>query len=92
MVDKFVEELDKRLAEKEVTLVVDEAARKWLCEKGYDKKMGARPMARLIQEHLKKPLADELLFGKLSMGGHVEVTADAQGIQLTVEEASKEVD
>jgi ATP-dependent Clp protease ATP-binding subunit ClpA len=93
VVDKFVEDLEKRLAEKEVTLVVDEAARKWLCEKGYDKKMGARPMARLIQEHLKKPLADELLFGKLSMGGHVEVTADAQGIQLTVtEEASKEVD
>jgi len=92
VVDKFLEELEKRLADKEVTFTADEAARKWLSEKGYDKKMGARPMARLIQEHLKKPLADELLFGKLSMGGHVEVTADAQGIHVTVEEASKEVD
>lgn len=93
VVDKFLEDLSKRLGEKEVTFFADQAARAWLCEKGYDKKMGARPMARLIQEHLKKPLADELLFGKLSMGGHVEVTADAQGIQLTVtEEASKEVD
>ncbi len=93
VVDKFLEDLSKRLGEKEVTFFADQAARTWLCEKGYDKKMGARPMARLIQEHLKKPLADELLFGKLSMGGHVEVTADAQGIQLTVtEEASKEVD
>jgi len=93
VVDKFLADLEKRLGDKEVTFFADAAARKWLAEKGYDKKMGARPMARLIQEHLKKPLADELLFGKLSMGGHVEVTADAQGIQLTVtEEASKEVD
>lgn len=92
VVDKFLNDLEKRLGEKEVTFFADAAARKWLSEKGYDKKMGARPMARLIQEHLKKPLADELLFGKLSMGGHVEVTADAEGIHLTVEEASKEVD
>lgn len=92
VVDKFLADLEKRLGDKEVTFVADAAARKWLAEKGYDKKMGARPMARLIQEQLKKPLADELLFGKLSMGGHVEVTADAEGIHLTVEEASKEVD
>ncbi|HRE33363.1 MAG TPA: AAA family ATPase, partial [Candidatus Berkiella sp.] len=92
VVDKFLSDLEKRLAEKEVTFFADAAARQWLSEKGYDKKMGARPMARLIQEHLKKPLADELLFGKLSMGGHVEVTADAQGIQLSVTELSKEVD
>lgn len=62
---------------------VDSAARKWLAEKGYDKKMGARPMARLIQEQdWKKPLADELLFGKLATGGHVKVTVDAVGIHL----------
>jgi len=89
VVDKFIEELSQRLAEKEVTLTVDAVARQWLCEKGYDKKMGARPMARLIQEHLKKPLADELLFGKLSSGGHVEVTAEkGEGIRIAVFEAS----
>lgn len=87
VVDKFLAELTERLAEKEVTLEVDKAARKWLAEKGYDKKMGARPMARLIQEHLKKPLADELLFGKLAMGGQVEITADANGLKMQIHEA-----
>ncbi|MBI2792911.1 MAG: ATP-dependent Clp protease ATP-binding subunit ClpA [Gammaproteobacteria bacterium] len=89
VVDKFIDELSARLIEKEVTIEVDAAARKWLAEKGYDKKMGARPMARLIQEQLKKPLADELLFGKLAMGGSVEVTVDANGIHLAVFEPSE---
>lgn len=89
VVDKFIDELTARLVEKEVTIDVDTKARKWLAEKGYDKKMGARPMARLIQEQLKKPLAEELLFGKLSTGGSVEVTADETGILLAVFEPSE---
>lgn len=84
VVDKFLNELSERLTEKEVSLEVDSAARKWFAEKGYDKKMGARPMARLIQEQLKKPLANELLFGKLSTGGEVWVTANESGIQVEI--------
>ncbi|KTC76098.1 ATP binding protease component ClpA [Legionella birminghamensis] len=71
VVDKFLMELDEQLSAKGVTFKVDKAAREWLVEHGYDKAMGARPMARLIQENVKKPLADELLFGKLTNGGHV---------------------
>jgi ATP-dependent Clp protease ATP-binding subunit ClpA len=71
VVDKFIMELDEQLSNKGVTFKVDKAARDWLVEHGYDKAMGARPMARLIQENVKKPLADELLFGKLANGGHV---------------------
>lgn len=71
VVDKFIMELDEQLSHKGVTFTVDKAAREWLMEHGYDKAMGARPMARLIQENVKKPLADELLFGKLMHGGHV---------------------
>ena len=54
-------------------LSIDEAARRWIAQKGYDPKMGARPMARVIQEHIKRPLAEELLFGKLEGGGQVRV-------------------
>ncbi|KTD82807.1 ATP-dependent Clp protease ATP-binding subunit ClpA [Legionella waltersii] len=71
VVDKFIMELDEQLSHKGVTFTVDKSAREWLMEHGYDKSMGARPMARLIQENVKKPLADELLFGKLMHGGHV---------------------
>ncbi|KTD60779.1 ATP-dependent Clp protease ATP-binding subunit ClpA [Legionella shakespearei] len=71
VVDKFIMELDEQLSHKGVTFTVDKSAREWLIEHGYDKAMGARPMARLIQENVKKPLADELLFGKLMHGGHV---------------------
>lgn len=71
VVDKFIMELDEQLSHKGVTFTVDKSAREWLMEHGYDKAMGARPMARLIQENVKKPLADELLFGKLMHGGHV---------------------
>ncbi|HEL9698448.1 TPA: ATP-dependent Clp protease ATP-binding subunit ClpA, partial [Legionella pneumophila] len=71
VVDKFIMELDEQLSHKGVTFTVDKSAREWLMEHGYDKAMGARPMARLIQENIKKPLADELLFGKLMHGGHV---------------------
>ena len=71
VVDKFIIELEEQLLNKGVTFKVEKAAREWLMEHGYDKSMGARPMARLIQENIKKPLADELLFGKLANGGHV---------------------
>lgn len=71
VVDKFLMELDELLSHKGVTFTVDKEAREWLIEHGYDKTMGARPMARLIQENIKKPLADELLFGKLANGGQV---------------------
>ncbi|MBA4696158.1 MAG: ATP-dependent Clp protease ATP-binding subunit ClpA [Legionella sp.] len=71
VVDKFIVELDEQLSSRGVHFQVNEEARNWLIEHGYDKMMGARPMARLIQENIKKPLADELLFGKLANGGQV---------------------
>ncbi len=76
VVDKFIVELEAQLEDKRVTLDVDEDARAWLAERGYDPKMGARPMARIIQEHIKKPLAEELLFGRLVGGGRVHVTVE----------------
>lgn len=71
VVDKFIMELEEQLSNKGVSFTVDKSAREWLIENGYNKTMGARPMARLIQDNIKKPLAEELLFGKLSNGGHV---------------------
>jgi len=76
IVDKFIMELEEQLASKGVRFVVEKSARDWLIEHGYDRSMGARPMARLIQEQIKKPLADELLFGKLSKGGHVNLNVE----------------
>ena len=73
VVDKFIIELESQLEEKRVTLEVDEPARRWLSEHGFDPNMGARPMARVIQENIKRPLAEELLFGRLEHGGHVVV-------------------
>ena len=73
VVDKFVIELETQLEEKHVTIDVNEAARVWLAEHGFDRQMGARPMARLIQDKIKRPLAEELLFGRLSGGGHLRV-------------------
>jgi len=67
---------------------VDKEARRWLAEKGYDPKMGARPMARVIQEHLKKPLANELLFGELTRGGHVNVTVSEDN-EIAIEAVSE---
>ncbi|GKX56089.1 ATP-dependent Clp protease ATP-binding subunit ClpA [Leminorella grimontii] len=78
VVDKFIVELQAQLDAKGISLEVSQDARRWLAEKGYDKAMGARPMARAIQEHLKKPLTNELLFGKLVNGGSVSVTLDAR--------------
>ncbi|MFQ6021498.1 MAG: ATP-dependent Clp protease ATP-binding subunit ClpA [Acidiferrobacterales bacterium] len=75
VVDKFILELEAQLADRHVTIELEAAARKWLATHGHDPVMGARPMARLIQERIKKPLADELLFGRLAHGGHVKVSA-----------------
>lgn len=86
VVTKFINELETQLAAKSVTLTVDEAARLWLAEHGYDKLMGARPMRRLIQEKLKRPLADELLFGRLIEGGHVAVTCADDELKLEITE------
>ena len=74
VVDKFIFEFEHQLEEKGVTLSLDDEVRTWLAIKGYDPVMGARPMTRVIQEHLKKPLAEDLLFGNLAKGGHVTVT------------------
>ncbi len=73
VLDKFLMELAEQLNKKRIVLTVSRDAKKWLCKRGYDDKLGARPMSRLIQDKLKKPLADEILFGKLQMGGKVNV-------------------
>jgi len=85
VVDKFVIELEGQLEQKGVSLDVDEAARKLIATRGYDAKMGARPMARVIQEAIKKPLAEELLFGKLAQGGHVSVSVKDGEFDFTIE-------
>ena len=84
VVDKFLTALQTQLDEKQVQLQVDDAAREWLVDEGYDKTMGARPMERVIQEHIKKPLADMVLFGALSKGGVAVVTVDPEGDGLLV--------
>jgi ATP-dependent Clp protease ATP-binding subunit ClpA len=85
VVDKLVVEVEMQLEQKGVTISLDDAARRWIAEKGYDPKMGARPMARTIQEHIKRPLAEELLFGRLVGGGHVRVSVAADGSKLDLE-------
>jgi len=86
VVDKFLTELQAQLDEKRVTLEVDDAAREWLAREGYDEKMGARPMQRLIQEKIKRPLAEDLLFGDLANGGGVvRVTVYAGDLSVEVE-------
>ena len=87
VVDKFIVELELLLDEKKITLEVSEAASAWLIEHGFDTLMGARPMARVIEEHIKQPLADYLLFGKLSKGGHVKVGSDGKSLSLDIEPA-----
>ena len=75
VVDKFIMELEEQLALRGVSISVTRAAREWLAERGFDPKMGARPMKRVIQEQIKRPLADDLLFGELANGGEVKVEA-----------------
>jgi ATP-dependent Clp protease ATP-binding subunit ClpA len=85
VVEKFLVELEAQLEAKHVQLDVDDEAREWLGEHGYDVKMGARPMARIIQENIKRPLAEELLFGKLANGGAVHVTVKDDKLDLGLE-------
>jgi ATP-dependent Clp protease ATP-binding subunit ClpA len=89
VVDKFLIELEAQLQEKHVSLHVDADARRWLAENGFDVQMGARPMARVIQENVKRPLADELLFGKLSTGGRVNLSVKDGKLDVTVEADEK---
>ncbi len=92
VVDKLVVELEAKLGNNEVTLELDDEAREWISERGYDPKMGARPMARVIQEHIKRPLAEELLFGSLEGGGHVRITVGKDGeLELIAEPVLREL-
>ncbi len=89
VVDKFLHELDGQLTEKRVTLNVTDAARDWLAKKGYDDRFGARPMARVIHEHIKRLLADQLLFGELVSGGTTTVDVDGEdGLSVHCESAN----
>ncbi|WP_341914951.1 ATP-dependent Clp protease ATP-binding subunit ClpA [Ferrovibrio terrae] len=91
VVDKFVAQLEGQLADRNVTVALTDEARAWLAERGYDKLYGARPLGRVIQEHIKKPLADELLFGALVKGGHVlvKVEDDKLAFEFTAEKGAK---
>ncbi len=90
VVSKFLFELEGLLAQKQVSISIDEDARLWLAGQGYDPKMGARPMARLIQDKIKKPLAEELLFGALSEGGHVQVRVENDELVFEFENQKEE--
>lgn len=92
VVEKLLVEIETQLEGKRVSLQLDDAARRWIAKTGYDPKMGARPMARVIQEHIKRPLAEELLFGKLVEGGlvRVSVKADDSGLDLECVAATSE--
>ncbi len=89
IVDKFIMELEQQLEEKQVMLNVDDKARDWLADKGYDKSMGARPMTRVISEHIKRPLAEDLLFGKLAKGGQVDVTVKDGELECMISKAKQ---
>jgi len=93
VVDKFICELQAQLDKKGVSLEVESPALAWLAEKGYDRAMGARPMTRVIQEHLKKPLANEILFGRLSQGGNVQVclNVETDSLDFVYDNASEAV-
>ncbi len=89
VVEKFVLQLEAQLMDRNVTIELTKPAAEWLANEGYDEKMGARPLGRVIQEHIKKPLAEELLFGKLMKGGHIQVGVKDGKIDMRVEEPGK---
>jgi ATP-dependent Clp protease ATP-binding subunit ClpA len=89
VVDKFVLQLEAQLIDRNVHIELTPQAANWLAEKGYDDKMGARPLGRVIQEHIKKPLAEELLFGKLTKGGVAKVSVKNGDLVISVEELGK---
>jgi ATP-dependent Clp protease ATP-binding subunit ClpA len=84
VVDKFIAQLESQLTEKKVELIVDEDARTWIGDEGYDPQMGARPMSRVLQEHIKRPLSEEILFGDLAKGGTVRVTVKEGKLHLEI--------
>jgi len=88
VVEKFVMQLEAQLADRNVTIELSSAAKEWLAERGYDRLYGARPLARVIQEYIKKPLAEELLFGKLVKGGAVKVTLKDGKLEFDIVEAA----
>jgi ATP-dependent Clp protease ATP-binding subunit ClpA len=88
VVEKFVMQLEAQLADRNVTIELSSAAKEWLAERGYERLYGARPLARVIQEHIKKPLAEELLFGKLTKGGAVKVTMKDKKLDFEFIEAT----
>jgi len=88
VVEKFVMQLEAQLADRNVTIELSSAAKEWLAERGYDRLYGARPLSRVIQEHIKKPLAEELLFGKVVKGGSVKVTMKEGKLDFEIIEAS----
>jgi ATP-dependent Clp protease ATP-binding subunit ClpA len=83
VVDKFVLQLEAQLTDRGVTIELDEAAREWLAKKGYDRLFGARPLGRVIQDSIKKPLAEELLFGRLSKGGTVRIGVEGDKLSFS---------
>ncbi|MEE9355044.1 MAG: ATP-dependent Clp protease ATP-binding subunit ClpA [Methylococcaceae bacterium] len=89
VVDKFIYELEAQLQDKNVILELEPSAKAWLAERGFDPMMGARPMVRVIQEHIKKPLAEELLFGRLSDGGRLVIRAVDDKLIYEIEEESE---
>ena len=89
VVEKFVLQLEAQLMDRNVTIEITKSAADWLGDKGYDDKMGARPLGRVIQEHIKKPLAEELLFGTLTKGGNVKVSVKADKLDIQIEEPKK---
>jgi ATP-dependent Clp protease ATP-binding subunit ClpA len=90
VVDKFINEVRDQLTEKSVTLNLSDAAREWLARKGFDRLFGARPMARVVQQQIKQPLAEELLFGKLEHGGTVQVDVKDGALSIACEELKVE--
>jgi ATP-dependent Clp protease ATP-binding subunit ClpA len=88
VVEKFVMQLEAQLADRNVTIELSSAAKEWLAERGYDPLYGARPLARVIQEYIKKPLAEELLFGKLVKGGSVKVTLKDGVLEFDIVQAA----
>ncbi len=88
VVEKFVMQLEAQLADRNVTIELSSGAKEWLAERGYDRLYGARPLSRVIQEYIKKPLAEELLFGRLVKGGSVKVTLKDNALEFDVVEAN----
>ena len=91
VVDKFIMQLDGQLADRNVEIELSDAALDWLADRGYDSKYGARPLARVVQEHIKKPLADEMLFGGLVGGGVVFVDVADDALTVTVKAPPQKV-